>query len=269
LPTNSRFNRYRTLDPDPETSHKGFIAFADYTPEDPPQEEAGSSTQIQPSADPEPEHQTSTGTYVPAQPDYRRRPPPPPPSPPTLPMDEATIRAIVTTAVKSAQSGEEKALKTPDQKEFSRQAKHVDAFIKECETRFKVFPQTFNTHVKKAFYALSLMNNGVAKVWKDSYIDSREGKDLADTWDAFKASLKGSFADPGSQKHTMKTLQMIKQGKQSANEHNTRFKLLLSKAGIDPTQPYHRTLCPVSQQPPPPSDHLEWRTIQDAGRIYA
>ncbi len=57
-------------------------------------------------------------TSVPAQPDYRRRPPPPL-SLPTLPMDEATIRAIVTAAVKSAQSGEEKAFKTPDQKEFS------------------------------------------------------------------------------------------------------------------------------------------------------
>jgi len=65
------------------------------------------------------------------------------------------------------------------------------------------------------------MNNGVAKVWKDSYIDSQEGKDLAGTWDAFKASLKGSFTDPGSQKDAMKTLQTIKQGKQSADEHNT------------------------------------------------
>jgi len=34
----------------------------------------------------------------------------------------------------------------------------------------------------------------------------------------------------------MKTLQTIKQGKQSADKHNTWFKLLLSKAGIDPTQ---------------------------------
>jgi len=57
--------------------------------------------------------------------------------------------------------------------------------------------------VKKAYYALSLMNKGVAKAWKDRYIDGRTGQDLTTTWDAFKTALTGSFTDPGSVKDAM------------------------------------------------------------------
>ena len=82
----------------------------------------------------------------------------------------------------------------------------------------------------------SLMNKGVAKAWKDRYIDSRTGQDLTTTWDAFKMALLGSFANPGSAKDAMKTLQNIQQGKNSIDVHNTQFKLLLAKAEINPIQ---------------------------------
>ena len=150
-------------------------------------------------------------------------------------MNENQIRPMVTAIVQTLQvpNNNNKDFKTPNQTEFSGRPEHINSFLKECKTRFSVFPWTFNTDVKKAYYALFLMNKGVAKAWKDRYIDSRTGQDLITTWNAFKMALTGSFADPGSTKDAMKTLQNIQQGKQSVDEHNTRFKLLLAKAKID------------------------------------
>jgi len=80
------------------------------------------------SADPEPEfdYHTPTNIYIPAKPDYTSRSLPPTPLPlpstpkkPMTTLNKAAIRAIVTPAVQTVQNREEKAFKTPNQKEFS------------------------------------------------------------------------------------------------------------------------------------------------------
>ena len=87
--------------------------------------------------------------------------------------------------------------------------------------------------------SLSLMTTGTAKVWKDAFINDRKtethlcpGNDLPQ----FKMLLEGSFADLGRSKDAMQQLQMICQGKEPIDAVNTRFHLLLSKAGINVTQ---------------------------------
>ena len=134
-----------------------------------------------------------------------------------------------------AVNGDEKNLKTPEQKQFSGWAKDL---LQECDLWFKVFPTTYFTATKKVFYALFLMTTGTAKVWKDAFINEWKGQnDLCpgNDWTQFKTLLKESFADPGQSKDAMQQLQMICQGKKSIDTMNTRFCLLLSKAGINVT----------------------------------
>jgi len=83
------------------------------------------------------------------------------------------------------------------------------------------------------------MTSGTAKVWKDAFINDRKGEqhlcpvnDLAQ----FKTLLEGSFADPRRSKDAMQQLQTIRQGKEPIDVMNTRFRLLLSKAGINVAQ---------------------------------
>ncbi len=55
-------------------------------------------------------------------------------------------------------------------------------------------------------------------------------------WDNFANRLKTSFADPGNRTNAMRSLKNIRQGNGSIDELNTRFRLLISKAGLDITQ---------------------------------
>ena len=82
------------------------------------------------------------------------------------------------------------------------------------------------------------MKSGLAKVWKDQYLNS--GKNMiylaeADVWTNFTKALKGSFADSGRATDAMTQLQNIQQGKNSINKLNTKFCLLMQKAKLDAT----------------------------------
>src|SRR6266702_8352478 len=78
-------------------------------------------------------------------------------------MTEPQLQAIVTAAIRAV-NGDERNLKTPEQKPFSGRAEDLANFVQECELRFKVYPTTYSNANKKIFYALSLMNSGNAKV---------------------------------------------------------------------------------------------------------
>ena len=82
------------------------------------------------------------------------------------------------------------------------------------------------------------MKNGLAKAWKDQYLNSRQGMPWlaeANQWANFTKTLKESFTDPGRATDTMTQLQNIQQGKNSIDEPNTQFCLLIQKARLDTT----------------------------------
>jgi len=85
-------------------------------------------------------------------------------------LTDVQLQAIVTAAIRAV-NGDEKNLKTPEQKQFSGQAEDLANFLQECDLRFQVFPTTYSNAQKKTFYALSLMTTGTAKVWKDAFIN--------------------------------------------------------------------------------------------------
>ena len=128
-----------------------------------------------------------------------------------------------------------KNYKIADQNPFDGKPKQIESFLQECEMRFKVLPQDYDTVNKQVFYALSLMKSGIAKAWKDQYLTSLKGQQYlayANLWNSFATALKNSFADPGKATNTMMQLQNIRQGKNS-DELNTNFRLLIQKAGLD------------------------------------
>src|SRR6266498_2201789 len=150
---------------------------------------------------------------------------------------QAAINAAIATLPQGQNNG--KNYKLPDQANFSGRAENVDAFLLECTMRFRVLQEDFNTVNKQVFYALSLMKEGVARTWKEQYLRSRENEQyLADhnLWTSFATALKTSFADPGNKTTAMRQLKQIRQQNGSVDELNTRFRLLISKAGLDMVQ---------------------------------
>jgi len=86
---------------------------------------------------------------------------------------DVQLQAIMTAAIRAV-NGDEKNLKTPEQKQFLGRAEDLANFLQECDLRFTVFSTTYSTATKKVFYALSLMTTGTAKVWKDAFINERQ-----------------------------------------------------------------------------------------------
>ena len=128
--------------------------------------------------------------------------------------------------------------KISDQNPFDGKAEHIEAFLQECENRFRVLQNDYDSVNKQVFYALSLMKNGMAKAWKDQYLTSQQGKPFlaeGDDWRNFKKALTDSFANPGKATDAIKQLQTIRQGKNSIDKLNTKFWLLVQKAGLDIT----------------------------------
>jgi len=130
-----------------------------------------------------------------------------------------------------------KDLRIPDPSPFSGHSDELDPFLLECEQRFRIQPDIFNTADKKAFYVLSLFKGKLARIWKEQFLKSREGQNLiAVDWAAFRKALKDSFTEEGRTQDAQKELQEIRQGKMDVDELNTKFRLLLQRAGVDPTQ---------------------------------
>jgi len=87
------------------------------------------------------------------------------------------------------------------------------------------------------FYVLSLFKGKLARIWKEQFLKSREGQDLvAVDWAGFRKALKDSFTEEGRTQDVQKELQEICQGKMDVNELNTKFRLLLQRAGVNPMQ---------------------------------
>jgi len=176
------------------------------------------------------------------------------------------LAAVINAAVQSAmnyqranqhqfpQVASSKNYKVADQAPFDGKPEQIESFLQECETRFRVLPYDYDTVDKQVFYALSLMKSGIAKAWKDQYLASRRGQRFlahADLWVSFTTALKNSFADPGKATDAMTQLQNIRQGKNSIDELNMKFRLLIQKARLDITtnaalliQMYERAMNP-------------------------
>jgi len=245
LEADQRCRERRALD---QAAGRSIDAFT--TRDDTPEPEGGVTSTVEPN----PDRQSSQATEFFAS--FRLPPPPIPETDMAPPETQATnnFSLITMTAaqleelvqrVARANAGPAgpqianitKDLRIPDPSPFSRHSDELDPFLLECEQRFRIQPNIFNTADKKAFYVLSLFKGKLARIWKEQFLKSREGQNLiAVDWAAFRKALKDSFTEEGRTQDAQKELQEIRQGKMDVDELNTKFRLLLQRAGVNPTQ---------------------------------
>lgn len=137
-----------------------------------------------------------------------------------------------------------KDLKFAEQAPFSGKPEDLENLLREAEVRFSVQNDVYNTPTKKAYYVLFLFKTGNAKLWKEQYIRQRVNKTLCEggNFATFIQTLLKNFQDSGSADDAMQQLQTVTQGNRSVDEYNTRFRILIQKAGLD-DQDNARILC--------------------------
>ena len=137
---------------------------------------------------------------------------------------------------KPEQRGE---LKLNHPKPFTGKREDLKKFLQDVKLYLHVNDKIYDHPAKKISFALSFMNEGDAASWKEQLLEEVMAKEPFDlgTWDVFDKNLTNVFQPydaPGDALKEMKTLRM---GNSLIEEHNAKFKMIVTKSGLDETSP--------------------------------
>ena len=138
-----------------------------------------------------------------------------------------------------AEPKEAKEVKLNPPKQFTGKREDLKKFLQDVELYLRVNEKIYDTNLKKIAFTLSFMNEGDAASWKEQLLEEALALPSFDlgTWNTFTKDLKQAFSPydaPGDALNEMKTLRM---GNNSIEEHLAKFKMLVTKSGIQPDSP--------------------------------
>ena len=109
-------------------------------------------------------------------------------------------------------------------------------FLQECTFYITVNETVYDTDAKKIAFILSHMTDKEALLWKQQYVDRHIiQEDGTVTWPLFKdftTKLKEDFRYEDQIRNATNQLETIRQGKRTAEELVTEFKLLVGQARL-------------------------------------
>jgi hypothetical protein len=142
-----------------------------------------------------------------------------------------------TTPLKDDEVSKSREVKLNPPKAFTGKREDLKKFLQDTSLYLLVNDKVYDTDIKKIAFALSFMNEGDAASWKEQLLEDAMALPSLDlgTWTQFKASLEDSFKPydaPGDALEEMKALRM---GNNSIEEHTAKFKMLVTRSGLDTT----------------------------------
>jgi len=120
-------------------------------------------------------------------------------------------------------------------KDFDGNRKEVHSFLLDCKVYLQVNQHIYTTDASKVAFVLSFMNDKEAKRWKENYLikitsETDGNLDFPTTEDFLKQVLK-DFKPANQTKDAAHQIAMLRQGKKTAEETITEFRLLTNQAG--------------------------------------
>jgi hypothetical protein len=153
--------------------------------------------------------------------------------------------------------------------------KKLKNFLLEVDIYLKMNQFTYNTDNKKIMFALSLMKEGVAGLWKKSFWTQRENDATLGLWDDFKTNLQKSFASADKEGDAITKMQTTQIHGKTANEFIEEFKNWQLQSGVKEDRPlieWFMAALPSSlhdeilQLETPPTTIDKWYKV--ASRLY-
>jgi hypothetical protein len=150
------------------------------------------------------------------------------------PMQPSNFFEGASTAVDDRTSKVREVKMNPP-KPFTGKREDLKKFLQDTSLYILVNDKIYDTDVKKIAFALSFMNEGDAASWKEQILEEAMALPSLDlgTWKQFKDNLEEAFKPydaPGDALEEMKTLRM---GNNSIEEHVAKFKMLVTRSGLD------------------------------------
>ena len=130
-------------------------------------------------------------------------------------------------------------LKLSPPKIFNGKRDEFDKFLQNILLYLDINDELYNTDKKKIAYALSFMDEGDADSWRAQFLlaaRKTSGLELG-TWSDFEKNLIEAFKPYDAPGDALEKITMLKMGNNSIEDHISRYKILLSKAGINTDSP--------------------------------
>ena len=155
-------------------------------------------------------------------------------------------------------------------KDFSSKREDLKKFLQQVNLYMDINAKTYHNNMTKIAFVLSFMDEGDASSWKEQFLEEATSTFPHNygTWADFERDLREAFQPfnaPGDALEEIKSLWM---GSNSIEDHNTNFRMLLTKSKLDKTSPavidyYHETLNLLLQKQllgleVPPTTLQEW-----------
>ena len=161
-------------------------------------------------------------------------------------------------------------LKLSPPKAFTGKRDEFDRFWQDVTLYLELNDEVYNTDKRKIAYTLSFMNEGDAESWKGQFLSNAKkpaGLDLG-SWSQFETNLTAAFKPYDAPGDALEKITALKMGNNSIEDHVAKYKILLSKAGVNEDSPsaidYFRKSLNIPLQknllnlPTPPKDLKEW-----------
>ena len=130
-------------------------------------------------------------------------------------------------------------LKLNQPKPFTGKREDLKKFLQDVRLYLYVNEKVYDNDTKKISFALPFLNDRDAASYKEQLLEDALSKEVftLGTWVTFEKELKEAFQPydaPGDALEEMKTLRM---GNSSIEEHNTCFKMIVTRSGLNATSP--------------------------------
>jgi hypothetical protein len=124
---------------------------------------------------------------------------------------------------------------------FTGDRTKIRRFLQDCLGYLDMNQGIYNTDRLKIGFILSYMNDGEAANWKEYYLDTLEdpntGMPNFPTLVTFLADVRKAFRAADRVRDAVNRLEMLRQGKKTAEELNTEFLQIVGQAGMDRKTP--------------------------------
>jgi len=118
---------------------------------------------------------------------------------------------------------------------FNGDRKKVIQFIQDCKVYLAINRHIYTTDEAKVAFVISYMNEGEAQLWKTIYIANMmddEGNLKFPTFKTLMTDIHDGFMPTSQTQDAIHQLALLKQGKKTAEEIITEFRLLVGQAGF-------------------------------------
>jgi Ty3 transposon capsid-like protein/Zinc knuckle len=124
---------------------------------------------------------------------------------------------------------------------FTGDRTKIRRFLQDCLGYLDMNQGIYNTDWLKIGFILSYMNDGEATNWKEYYLDTLEdpntGMPNFPTFVTFLGDIRKAFRAADWVQDAVNRLEMLRQGKKTAEELNTEFLQIVGQAGMDRKTP--------------------------------